>query len=99
MPSISTARSPRSRRAPPSSRTSTTWPPAWPYKPDVVLEGGNMALSPAGKHADYADGLMLLSTYFQPLLRQFELTRDTSAASAQAARMAAIILARYPRYW
>lgn len=83
----------------PSSCTSLTWAKQWPHKPDIVMEGGNMALNPATKTADYVDSLQLLSTYFQPLIKKFTATGDTSAATALAARMAAIIQAHYPDFW
>jgi hypothetical protein len=83
----------------PSSCTSMTWERKWPNKPDLVLEGGNSALNPATHTADYIDSLQLLSTYFQPLLKQFSTTGDTSAAAALASRMAATIQAYYPELW
>ncbi len=83
----------------PSSSTSTTWVKSWPAKPDIVFEGGNMALSPDGSMIDYTNGLQLLSTHFQPLQRLFAVTGDTSAATAQAARLAALIYADYPDLW
>jgi hypothetical protein len=83
----------------PSSCTSLTWAKQWPNKPDIVLEGGNMALNPATDTADYVDSLQLLSTYFQPLMKKFSVTGDTSAATALASRMSAIIQAYYPDFW
>lgn len=82
----------------PRSSTSTTWGETWPLKPDIVFEGGNMARSPDGA-IDYADGLQLLSTHHLPLVRPFVVTGDTSAATAQAARLAARIYAQYPDLW
>jgi hypothetical protein len=63
------------------------------------MEGGNMALSPKGKEADFPDSLSLVSTYFQPNVRQFTATGDTSAATAAAARFGAIVRAEYPKLW
>jgi hypothetical protein len=83
----------------PSSSTSRVWIESWPAKPDVVAEGGNMARAPDGKSVDYADELQLLTTNFQPLVRPFTVTGDTSAAAAAVARMGAIIFAHYPRLW
>jgi hypothetical protein len=83
----------------PSSTTSCIWQQQWPLKPDIVMEGGNMALSPDGKSADYTDSLSLLTTYFQPQLKAFVGTGDTSAATAGAARVAATIWAQYPSFW
>jgi hypothetical protein len=83
----------------PSSCTSNTWARQWPFKPDIVLEGGNMALNPASNTAEPIDSLQLLSTYFEPLVKKFSTIGDTSAASALAARMAATIQAHYPDLW
>ncbi|MFA5821665.1 MAG: S8 family peptidase [Thermodesulfovibrionales bacterium] len=82
----------------PSSCTSMTWAKQWPAKPDIVLEGGNMAVNHASQ-VDNADSLQLLSTYFQPLSKMFVTTGETSAAAALASRMAAILHAAYPDLW
>lgn len=85
----------------PASCTSMEWQKTWPIKPDIVMEGGNMALSPDGQSADYIDdALQLLSTGHQfttgkPLVS----FGDTSASSAQAARLAAMVQSQYPEYW
>jgi len=82
----------------PFSSTSLTWPKSpWPYKPDVVFEGGNAgrdAISPCT-----LPSLGLLTTHHRPDDRPFSVTNATSAASAQCARMAAEILAVYPGLW
>lgn len=83
----------------PCSSTSMTWQKPWPTKPDVVFEGGNMAIDPAQGNADYVDSLQLLSTYFQHTVKPFVTTGDTSAATALATRMAAALMAQYPDYW
>lgn len=83
----------------PSSTTSVEWSRRWPVKPDIVLEGGNMGLDPGTGTADYVDSLELLSTYYRPLQRLLITSRETSAATAQASRMAAIIQAQYPDFW
>jgi hypothetical protein len=83
----------------PSSSTSRVWIESWPAKPDIVTEGGNMALPPGGASADYVDDLMLLTTHYQPATRLFTATGDTSAAAAWAARMGAMIYAEYPELW
>ncbi|OCK55587.1 hypothetical protein LMTR3_11540 [Bradyrhizobium sp. LMTR 3] len=84
----------------PCSCTSATWTDGrWPIKPDIVLEAGNMA-----RHSDHAepdyidDALSLLSTPHdfggkKPLVT----FGDTSAATAIAARMAAMLWAKYPQ--
>jgi len=83
----------------PCSSTSMTWQRPWPTKPDVVFEGGNMAIDPVDGNADYVDSLQLLSTHFQHAVKPFVTTGDTSAATALATRMAAILMAQYPDYW
>jgi hypothetical protein len=83
----------------PCSTTSCTWQAQWPLKPDIVFEGGNMALSPDGTKADVADSLSLLTTHYQPHLKPLVTTGETSAATAGAARIAARIWSQYPGYW
>jgi len=85
----------------PSSRTSQAWPPdnhkGWPIKPEIVLEGGNYIIN--GQNRDSCDDLSLLTTIMHPTGRLLATMRDTSAATAAAARMAAIIWSYYPRLW
>ncbi len=78
----------------PFSTTSLTWQNGWPLKPDVVLEGGNVAQSPMGP--SQMDSLSLLTTFHKPNDRPFTTTCATSAATAQAARLAAFVMAEYP---
>jgi hypothetical protein len=86
----------------PASCTALVWgKSSWPWKPDVVLEGGNMARSPVDGSADYIDdGMQLLSTG-----HQFQIDKslvsfgDTSAAAALAARLAAMVQAQYVAFW
>jgi hypothetical protein len=83
----------------PSSTTSCMWQGQWPIKPDIVMEGGNMVLSPDGREADFTDSLSVLSTFYQPMVRLFCSSGDTSAATAAAARLGAIVRASYPERW
>jgi hypothetical protein len=81
----------------PSSRTSIVWGDrSWPIKPDIVMEGGNLAIDPTTGHADYVDDLLLLTTRTSPAGALLTSTGDTSAATALAARYAAMIWSRYP---
>jgi hypothetical protein len=83
----------------PTSRTSVSWNNlAWPIKPDIVMEGGNYANSPTGT-VDGCDDLSLLTTTLDPTGRLLTWLSDTSAATAQAARLAAILMADYPSLW
>ena len=75
------------------------WSRVWPLKPDIVMEGGNMAMNPIGT-ADYVDSLAMLTTNWQHTIsRPFVSTGDTSAATALASRFAASLQAEYPDYW
>ncbi len=82
----------------PSTTTSLTWKTSWPLKPDVVFEGGNAARSPDGE-VDSPDSLSLLTTHHQTMDRLLTTFGDTSAATALAGRMAAMLQSRYPDYW
>lgn len=84
----------------PGSRTSMCWgESSWPFKPDVVFEGGNYAMDANGFITN-TDDLELLTTRSEAnsdaLLGT---TRDTSAATAKAAHMAAMLQAEYPAFW
>lgn len=82
----------------PRSRTSVIWDRQWPVKPDVVFEGGNLAVDGA-LPGEPIDDLQLLTTYYRPENRPFTTLGDTSAATAFAAGMAGAILAARPIYW
>jgi len=83
----------------PHSRTGViAGGPQWPIKPDICMEGGNVLTDGAG---DFHDNHPLLS------LRTTDPRNDaalgsanaTSAATAQASRLAALAMASYPSYW
>jgi Subtilase family len=83
----------------PYSTTSSTWSARTrPVKPDVVLEGGNVARGPNDSVFE-TDDLCLLSTYRDPQVAQFARFEATSAAAAQAAWIAAQIQVQYPEGW
>lgn len=84
----------------PFSRTSVPFAKGWPVKPDVVLEGGNVARSPGGGSYDTPEELQVLTTK-APIRNQrlLTVTNATSAATAQAAYLAASTLATYPAMW
>ena len=81
----------------PCSCTSTTWG-KWAIKPDIVMEAGNMGINPAVTDPDYIDdALQLLSTSHRFVAgKPLTSFGDTSAATALAARFAAIVWAKYP---
>ncbi|MGH9887500.1 MAG: S8 family peptidase, partial [bacterium] len=80
----------------PWSTTSVVFTDAWPIKPDVVFEGGNVVKNATDEINFPCPGLCLLSTHYRPAEKSFVLSWATSAATAQAARMAAMIAAEYP---
>jgi len=62
----------------PYSTTSLTWDnKKWPYKPDVVFEGGNLSKSPDGFIGNLED-LELLTTHHKITERQFSTIHGTS---------------------
>jgi hypothetical protein len=78
----------------PYSTTSCSWEKEWPYKPDIVMEGGNTAQNKYGQVQ--ADSLSLLTTYHNISERHFTTMNATSAASALASKMCAEIINTYP---
>lgn len=83
----------------PSSTTALLWKRPWPYKPDVVAEGGNGSLE-HGLHVSVGpESLRLLTTSHDPINHPFAESGDTSAAAAQVARVCAHLSAAYPDYW
>lgn len=84
----------------PTSRTSLPWPDrnrrGWPIKPDIVMEGGNYA--ERGDDRSNVDDLSLMTTILHPSGRLLDVMRDTSPATALAARFAATVWSRYPRF-
>jgi hypothetical protein len=83
----------------PHGRTSVTWPSGTPFKPELVMEAGNRAISPAKSEALTMGSLSMLTTG-QDIARAPLVTFEaTSAAAAQAARLAARIAADHPEFW
>lgn len=81
----------------PYSSTSYTWDSKWPIKPEILLDGGNMVSN--GQDYMSCPPLSVLTTDHQPLKYQFATIWGTSAATAQAAWMAAQLFAEYPGVW
>jgi hypothetical protein len=83
----------------PYSRTSLLFAGrAWPIKPDICMEGGNV-LTDGG--TGFHEGHPVLSLRTTDNAGDLALTsaHATSAATAQAARLAAMAMAAYPDYW
>lgn len=81
----------------PFTTTSATWDKAWPLKPDVVFEGGNLAQNINDGFIGTLQSLELLTTNNKHTERLFTTTNATSAASALCARMAGQLMAAYPQ--
>ena len=70
----------------------------WPIKPDICMEGGNVLHNGSGDfHPDHP--LMSLRTTDSRDDRALSSANATSAATSQAARLAARAMATYPDYW
>lgn len=83
----------------PWSTTGLAFAEAWPLKPDIVFEGGNVIKNDKGEIDFPCTDLSLLTTHFKPSEKSFVCSWATSAATAQAARLTALIAAEYPSYW
>ena len=83
----------------PSSPTSVAWNETWPIKPEIVMPGGNALVDPTGTRCDFTPSLSLLTTHYLPFARQFTSAGETSAATALAARLSALLKAQYPHLW
>jgi hypothetical protein len=83
----------------PCSSTSLIWNSAWPFKPDVVAEGGNGCLAPGNNTVVGPESLRVLTTSHEPLNALLAESGDTSGSTAEVARLAAHLDARYPEHW
>jgi hypothetical protein len=87
----------------PLSRTSTTIARSWPVKPDIVLEGGNLMVNASGTQFFNDPKLSLVTTSLLSSSRAsaglLTTANGTSAATARAARLAAVAMDRYPGLW
>lgn len=83
----------------PHSRTSVMFNQRrWPIKPDICMEGGNVLTDGAQSFEPKHPLLSLRSTGTRNDLALTS-ANATSAATAQAARLAALAMNRYPLYW
>ncbi len=81
----------------PYSSTSVLWDSKWPIKPEILLDGGNMATN--GIDYTEAEDLELLTTSKDFLTHPLSTIWATSSATAQASWIAAEIYAEYPQIW
>lgn len=85
----------------PYSRVSAAWSRSIaPVKPELLFEAGNRAVDPFDlSHLSGLDSLSLLTTGHQTTVAPLTTSWATSAAAAQAAGMAAQLMADDPDYW
>lgn len=84
----------------PFSRTSARYSRIWPLKPDIVMEGGNLLVSPDATSFDQHDAVSIATTSRREAQgRSLTSANATSAAAAQASRLAARVAASYPDLW
>lgn len=82
----------------PRSRTSLLWDKSWPVKPEICLNGGNVAVDDYGIHMDASD-FGLLTTSKDIPRRYFDAIHATSAATGLASWMASEIMRSNPDLW
>ncbi len=83
----------------PHSRTSLRFGLSpWPVKPDIVMEGGNV-LHDGGSDFEPSHPALSLRTTGHLNDQALSSANATSAATAQASRLAALAMATYPNYW
>lgn len=83
----------------PHSRTSVGFAQQWPIKPEICLEGGNLLYDASTGGSVTAHPSIEITTASSRNNSQLDSANATSAATAQAARLAAMVMARYPEYW
>ena len=81
----------------PFTTTSSVWEDKWPIKPEIVMEGGNLAVD--NTFVTECEDLSKLTTYYKPHRGHFTDFRMTSLATAQASWFAAQIQVKYPDFW
>jgi hypothetical protein len=84
----------------PFSTTSLEWEEnKWPIKPELVLEGGNLAVDKVSGFVTECDDLSIVSTWYDPQSAHFNNFSMTSAATAKLANMCGHLRAEYPNFW
>lgn len=84
----------------PFTRTSTLWTKGRsPYKPDIVMEAGNRAVDSMQQTVVDTNSLSVLTSGPDVGANPLVAFRATSAATAEAARLAARLMASNPSYW
>jgi hypothetical protein len=83
----------------PTTTTSRLWMSHWPIKPDLVMEGGNIAQTESGEliERNSLEPITTAPNFLtgSPLCN----INATSAATAAASRLGAMLLERMPGFW
>ena len=83
----------------PYSTTSGLWASKTPIKPEILMEGGNIAVDSNRHYTKYPDLELLTTSNLHMASKYFTTINATSAATALAARFASLVLADNPEYW
>src|SRR3546814_1349072 len=78
--------------------TSQTWEQHDAYKPDIVMEGGNLILDDDPLFSRATNHTLLLTTNKNYPNQPLGCTGETSAATARAAGLATRLQAQYPNF-
>lgn len=81
----------------PYSRSGVNFRGQWPNKPDIVMEGGNRLFDGVSDTTNHP--VVSLRTTANDSDVAIGSATATSAATAQAARLAARVMVQYPDYW
>lgn len=81
----------------PYSKTSNMWENKWPIKPEILMDGGNIAKK--DNFYTECDDLSLLTTNHNIFESLFSTIWATSSATAQASKLSAEIYCQYPTAW
>lgn len=81
----------------PHSRTGLLIPPKWPTRPDICMEGGNVLTNGVDLHGLHPVATLTTTGHRDDLAISW--ANATSAATAQASRLAARVMSTYPAYW
>lgn len=81
----------------PYSKTSNMWENKWPIKPEILMDGGNIAKK--DNFYTECDDLSLLTTNHNIFENLFSTIWATSSATAQASKLSAEIYCQYPTAW
>lgn len=85
----------------PTSRTGVLLDKRWPNKPDIVMEGGNLLIQeqPDGSLDCASAPTHGVLTTARGMAEPIKAVHATSPATAQAARLAAVLVEQYPHLW